>query len=233
MMKYSTLQKWSAQLSCLLLIGTAVLFLGGCAKEPDSAAVESAEMPSDAIPAVDDSASAGEAIEPTQPAAEIETPIVEGDVSVFLEDALKGHLESVRQAIEAGVDVNSADEEQRTALLFASFNGHTSVVKLLLDSGALLSQRDGVGRTALMWAATGDNAEAVDLLLESGAEVNAADTSEGFTALMHAAAEGHVEVVKVLLKHNADPALRDTDGDTARDIATRNRHVDVVQVLAN
>ena len=129
--------------------------------------------------------------------------------------------------IEAGVNVNSADEEQRTALLFAAFNGHTLVVKLLLDSGALLSQRDGVGRTALMFAATGDNAEAVELLLEAGAEVNAVDTGEGFTALMHAAAEGHANVVKVLLKHNADPALRDKDGDSARDFATRNRHDDV------
>jgi ankyrin repeat protein len=118
-------------------------------------------------------------------------------------------------------------------LLFASFNGHTSVVKLLLDNGALPSQRDGLGRTALMWAATGDNAEAVELLLEAGSEVNAVDTSEGFTALMHAAAEGHASVVKVLLKHDADPAVRDTDGDTARDFATRNRHVDVVQLLAN
>jgi ankyrin repeat protein len=79
-------------------------------------------------------------------------------------------------------------------------------VRLLLDSGALLSQRDGVGRTALMWAATGDNARAVELLLE---------------------------VVKVLLKYHADPAVRDTDGDTARDSATRNRNVDVVQLLAN
>jgi ankyrin repeat protein len=84
-----------------------------------------------------------------------------------------------------------------------------------------------------MWAATGDNARAVELLLEAGAEVNAVDTTEGFTALMHAAAEGHVEVVKVLLKYHADPAVRDTDGDTARDSASRNRNVDVVQLLAN
>jgi hypothetical protein len=230
MMKNSSLQKRSAQLSRLLLIGTAVLFLGGCAKQPDSTQVE---KPNDVVPIVDDSASAGKAIESAQPAAETGTPSVEVDVSVFLQDALNGKLESVRQAIEAGVDVNSADEEQRTALLFASFNGHTSVVKLLLDNGALPSQRDGLGRTALMWAATGDNAEAVELLLEAGAEVNAVDTSEGFTALMHAAAEGHADVVKVLLKHNADASMRDKDGDSAQDFATRNRHVDVVRLLAN
>ena len=168
-----SLQKWSAQLSRMLCFGTAVLFLGGCGMEPDSAPVE---KPNDTIPAVDDSASEGEASEPAQPAAKKKTPKAEVDVVVFLEDALNGKAEAVRQAIVAGVDVNSADEEQRTALLFASFNGHTSVVKLLLDSGALLSQRDSLGRTALMFAATGDNAEAVELLLEAGAEVNAVDT---------------------------------------------------------
>ena len=50
---------------------------------------------------------------------------------------------------------------------------------------------------------------------------------------MHAAAEGHADVVKVLLKYNADPAMRDADGDSARDFAMRNRHADVVQLLAN
>ena len=195
--------------------------------------VETVEKPNDAITAVDDNASAGEAIERTQPAAETGTPKVEVDVSGFLDDALNGNLESVRRAVAAGVDVNSTDEQQRTALLFASFNGHTSVVKLLLDNGALLSQRDAMGRTALMFAATGDNAETVGLLLETGADVNAVDTGEGFTSLMHAAAEGHVEVVKVLLKYGADAALRDTDGDTARDFAMRNRHADVLQLLAN
>jgi ankyrin repeat protein len=207
-----------------------VLFLGGCGQEPNPAPVE---KPIDALPAVDDSTSAGEASEPAQPAAEMGTLQAKVDVSTFLEDALNGKSEAIRQAIEAGVDVNAADEEQRTALLFASFNGHTSVVKLLLDSGALLSQRDGLGRTALMFAATGDNAETVELLLEKGAKVNAVDADEGFTALMHAAAEGHADVVKVLLKYDADPALLDTDGDSARDFATRNRHADVVQLLEN
>lgn len=217
--------------SCMLFFGTVLLFLGGCGKKSDSAPFETVEKPSDAIPAVDANASASEAIPRTQSAAETGTPKVKVDVSGFLDDALNGKLESVRRAIVAGVDVNSPDEQQRTALLFASFNGHTSVVKLLLDQGALLSQRDAMGRTALIFAATGDNAETVTLLLETGADVNAVDSSEGFTSLMHAAAEGHGEVVKILLKYGANADLRDSDGDTARDFATRNRHADVLQLL--
>ncbi len=167
------------------------------------------------------------------PAPNIETKEVVVDVSGFLDVALHGRVESVRQAIEAGVDVNAADEQQRTALLLASFNGHTSVVKLLLEHGALLSHRDAMGRTALMFAATSANAETVKLLLDEGADVNVVDTGEGFTALMHAAAEGQVRVVQILMQHKADPTIRDLDGDTARDFATRNGHSEVVKLLAN
>ncbi|MGI9428955.1 MAG: ankyrin repeat domain-containing protein [Bythopirellula sp.] len=229
MMKNPSLHKYTAQLSHTTLLGAVVFFLAGCGQEPNPAPVA---KPSDALPTVEDAASARKASEPAQPVAKEKTRHAEVDVAVFLEDALNGKTESVRQAIEAGVDVNSVDEELRTALLFASFNGHTAVVKLLLESGALLGRRDSLGRTALMFAATGDNAETVELLLEKGAEVNAFDANEGFTALMHAAAEGHADVVKVLLQYDADPTMRDTDGDSARDFAERNRHADVVQLLA-
>lgn len=204
-------------------------------------ALETAEATNKAKPAVgvdgivgdNADASANDANERRQAAAEVEVAKVKIDAGEFLDNALNGKIDAVRQAIEAGVDVNLTDEQQRTALLFASFNGHTSVVKLLLDNGAQLSQRDAMGRTALMFASTGDNTETVELLLEKGSDVNAVDAGEGFTALMHAAAEGHVDVVKVLLKYNADPDMRDVDGDSARDFATQNRHVAVAQLLGN
>jgi ankyrin repeat protein len=166
------------------------------------------------------------------PFPKMESKQVVVEVPAFLEDALNGRIEEVRKAIEAGVDVNASDEDQRTALLFAAFNGHTAVAKLLLDQNASLEHRDAAGRTALMFAASGPNAETVELLAEAGAEVNAVDTDEKFTALMHAAAEGQVKVVEVLLKHNADPAIQDADGDTARDFATNNGHAEVVRLLS-
>jgi hypothetical protein len=236
-----------------------LLILCGCGRAPEVASVDQAGAVNDSSPVVDKKTSADEPVaqsvqpakpelkaeplpktepepkaEPVpeaEPVPKAEPPKVPVDVPAFLDDALNGKLEAVRQALKAGVDVNVADEQRRTALLFASFNGHTAVAQLL-DQGATLNQRDAVGRTALMFAATGANAETVELLLEAGAEVNAVDADEKFTALMHAAAEGQVKVVGVLLKHNADSAIRDTDGDTAQDFAARNGHAEVVRLLS-
>ena len=172
----------------------------------------------------------------TAPRAQGESPPtpqkVSMDGSSFRNAALEGQLETVQQAIEAGVDVNSLDEGRRTALLMAAFNGHTRIVKLLLDNGASVEHRDLAGRTALLYASTGANDETVRVLLEAGAEPNVTDKGEGFTPLMHAAAEGQAKVVQTLLKHNADPTLRDVDGDTALDFATQNGHDNVVRLLS-
>jgi len=212
-----------------------LFILAGCEQTPEPTSVEvvgtlnGASADGETKAAADEPTAESEPL--TEPAPAIATKDVVVDVSAFWDAALDGEIETVRQAIEGGVDVNSMDEQQRSALLLASFNGHTSVVKLLLDQDARLGHRDAMGRTALMFASTGSNAETVELLLDAGAEINAVDTGEGFTALMHAAAEGQVEVVQIFLKYKADPAIRDVDGDTARDFASQNRHSEVVKLL--
>ncbi len=154
------------------------------------------------------------------------------DIPQFLEDAAQGKTDLVRLAIEAGVDVNASDEEQRTALQFASFDGHQEIVELLLQEGASPDQRDSMGRTALMYASTGSSVETVKLLIVAGADVNAADSVEHFTALMFAAAEGQAGIVKLLQEHSADPSLVDIDGDNALTFATQNGHTEVMKLLA-
>jgi ankyrin repeat protein len=210
-----------------------LLILVGCGKKPDPAppgASPNKVSPASESPTASNKPPVGnestDQRKPTPTAKKISI-----DDSAFQDAALEGRIETVRRAIEEGVDVGAMDEGGRTALLLASFNGHTPIVKLLLDHGAELGHRDATGRTALMYAATGANEETVRLLLEAGAKPNVTDLGEHFTALMHAAAEGQAKVVQLLLQHNADPTLRDVDGDTAGDFATRNGHAEVVRLL--
>lgn len=145
--------------------------------------------------------------------------------------ALEGDLSQVSLQIDNRFNVNTPDEEGRTALMYAAFNGHTPVLKKLLEKGASINLRDPNGRTALMMAASGPYPDAVRLLLENGADPNLTDKVEHFTALMFAASEGQLEIVKILIFHKADPLMKDIDGDDAYNFALNNGHKEVSALL--
>ena len=145
--------------------------------------------------------------------------------------ALEGKINTLRRAIEQGLNVNAVDSDGRTALMLAAFNGHTEGVKLMLEHNARVDDRDATRRTALIYAASGPNHETIRVLLEAGADVDAVDNVEGWSALMFAAAEGHLEVVRALLSRHADVSLSDVDGDTARDFAAKNGHQAIAALL--
>ena len=77
----------------------------------------------------------------------------------------KGYLEEVRTLVQSGVDVDSRDREQRTALMIASVGRHTDVMAYLLDSGADIHAMDRYGMTALSWASMDTRADAVEMLI--------------------------------------------------------------------
>ena len=145
--------------------------------------------------------------------------------------AYEGNEKNLEALLGMGVNVNAADAEGRTALVFAAFNGHSQILLDLLEAGAKVDLRDAMGRTPLMYGSTGPFPETVKILLDHGADPNAVDSDEHFTPLMHAAAEGHLEVVKVLLSNGADPGLKDIDGDEAATFARQAGHVEVADFI--
>lgn len=73
--------------------------------------------------------------------------------------AERGHVETVKMLIDAGVDVNHVNDLGWTALMEAVVLGdggsaQVDVVKLLLDAGADIDQTDNDGVTALEHANT-------------------------------------------------------------------------------
>ncbi|HHJ10969.1 MAG TPA: ankyrin repeat domain-containing protein [Bacteroidetes bacterium] len=154
-------------------------------------------------------------------------------VETFLDAAMNGDLNKVKQIVRNGMDVNTAGVQGRTALMLAAYNGHTDIVKYLLEKRATVNVLDDMGQSALIYAASGPFPETVKVLLDHKADPDIVAKGDGWTALMFAAAEGQLEVVKVLLAYGANPLIREKDGDDAESFARKNGHTDVAKYLHN
>ena len=137
---------------------------------------------------------------------------------VFLDAARHGALAVVRLFVQAGMDVNAADEYGWTALYFAAWKGHLDVVEFLVGAGADLAATTNFGDTALHEAAREGDLDVVKFLVGAGASVNAKN-NVGSTALYFAAWKGHLEMVQYLVGQGASVRATGINGWTPRDVA--------------
>jgi ankyrin repeat protein/uncharacterized protein DUF6438 len=157
---------------------------------------------------------------------------------------LQGAADTLQAVLADTENLNTADNEGRTVLMWACQSADVAAVRQLIRSGADVRAKDTKGRTALMYAAARQSPEIVDALLYSGAGVNEQNSS-GQTALHFAAspaspvwiafnpvadypeppttslwpdlilpAEPHPDVVVHLLAAGADPNAVDFKGAT-------------------
>ena len=96
--------------------------------------------------------------------------------------ARSGNLAGVRSALESGVDPDSTDAWETSALHQAAVREQLEVIRALLEAGADVNVRDGDGSTPLHWTTLFARTRAVSVLLESGADTNAA-ANDGSTPL--------------------------------------------------
>ncbi|MEP2280862.1 ankyrin repeat domain-containing protein [Maribacter sp.] len=83
--------------------------------------------------------------------------------------------------LDAGADVNQADEKGNTPFLNATSRNELKIVQLLANDVKDINVSNKSGETALMLAAHGNKAAVVGFLIEKGADINAKD-AEGNTA---------------------------------------------------
>lgn len=166
----------------------------------------------------------------------------------FILAAGEGRVDTIKEAIRLGVDINAISAEGNTALCFASYWGQLDVVKMLLENGADLEMRsEQTGLTPLLEAAHFGQFKIVKFLTESGADLNAKDRN-GKTALMIAVDRAtyprkivsrlllqkytkYLEVIQFLLKNEIDINVKDNAGNTALKIARSKDKSEIVQLL--
>ena len=83
--------------------------------------------------------------------------------------AKKGDIESIKQHIAFGTDLNSkGSSRNETALIIASCQGHSDIVELLINNGVNLDIQNDEGVTAQFCAVFFGQTEIVQLLYDAG-----------------------------------------------------------------
>ena len=106
------------------------------------------------------------------------------------------------------LDVNVADAQGMTALLWAAHWDDLDMVKCLISAHANVKAANRFGSTPLHEASTFGDVPMMEALLKAGADPNAI-RGEGDTPLMVAARSGVPDAVALLLAHGAEVDARD------------------------
>ena len=89
--------------------------------------------------------------------------------AAFRRAAEQGDIPKLRSLFDLGVDVNSRDADDRSALLLAVLKGQSDVVKLLLTYGANVNAADRGGITPLQAAISAHQTDMAAMLRAAGA----------------------------------------------------------------
>ncbi len=137
-----------------------------------------------------------------------------------------GMLQTTEILLASGANLDCADAEERTPLVYAARAASVDIIACLLRHGANTSVTDRWGRTLLMWAVSAGSEDVVKLLLQSHSiseDINAVSrevTPE--TALSLAVRGGSLGMVNLLLE---------VDGMTVHPVGrTRSILADVASV---
>jgi ankyrin repeat protein len=129
-----------------------------------------------------------------------------------------------------GVDVNTVNLDNSTALHLAAHRGHKAVAELLIIRGADVNSVDHRDRTPLYKAARSGHEAVTELLIIRGADVNSVD-HYGDMPLHMAARGGHEAVTELLIIRGADVNSVDHHGRTPLYKAAGGGHEAVTELL--
>jgi ankyrin repeat protein len=150
--------------------------------------------------------------------ASIETFYNKIGVNFLQESAMAGDVDSIKELIIEGYDVNSKGEGGWTALLSSVAQGYFKITEILLNAGANPDIPNFFGITPLMYGSKYGNIEVCKILIDYGASLDLQD-KYGSTALMQGIGSGSIEIVDMLIQAGADLSIKDKNKDTALDLA--------------
>lgn len=166
-------------------------------------------------------------------------------MSTLLAATFGNDTATIRQLVEAGVNVNAANVFGSTPLMNAATNGNYEAVKLLLARGANVNAvsappgflvKNGtiaLGTfTPLILASAYGPSNVVKALLDASADVNAKE-ARGMTPLMYSVTTDHgdIAITRMLIARGADLRVKTPEGETALDWAQKSGATPIVALL--
>lgn len=104
----------------------------------------------------------------------------EQDLEKFFEAISLNDTQLVEELLSQGVQVNAADDNGKTALMFAVESGNEHIVKILLRARADVNAVDNNSMTALGEAAFYKHPSIVQALVAGGADIDSTANFRGF-----------------------------------------------------
>lgn len=148
--------------------------------------------------------------------------------------ARTGNATLVKRLVDAGAEVDAADEIGFSAIMEAARDGHIEVARYLLEQGADANRRSKANAlylTPMHMAGLSGKAEMVKLLVDAGAALDPLGREDG-TPLMWALGEGKMETAMQLLELGADPHLKNKYGFSAADYARQTENAALLEKMA-
>jgi ankyrin repeat protein len=121
----------------------------------------------------------------------------------LVEAAGAGRLDTVRELLRDGADVNARDANGRTAVTAAAMSQHVDVVNALVDAGADVDLQDSERNNPLLLCGENGNVALLREVLRAHPDLGATNRYGG-VAVIPASDRGHVEMVRALLGTDID-----------------------------
>ena len=134
----------------------------------------------------------------------IQTHPVQGSTPAIVFAASNGHPDVMKLLVDAGADVDNADNWGNCALFKAACYNHIDCVRMLLLAGANPNLRNRWGALPLQYAALQGHYTVVQLLLEAGAKLDLSGETTVPSPLIGAAMRGYPKCVNEILKRKPD-----------------------------
>ena len=145
-------------------------------------------------------------------------------------------LDSVREQLTAGLDVNSIDEKGISLLHKAVIIGNIDLVKLLVENGADLDielkrvNSNHMRLTPILYAVIQNKKNIVSYLINQGVDVDK-KLNSNTTILHHASAHNHVDLVQLIISKDADINSCDTNGMSPLHYASNIGNKKIIEIL--